>query len=180
MKSPSVVEDIYKESLSYYIRYSCFPPGFDAYYLADERGWTFAHYAACHGILPDWFRSYDWADHSGWTVGHQDAISCTLPEWFDDWYAEDQYGLTVIQRYVNSGIENRIDRKFLFALKIRLNSQLTVAEYILDKNNHIKPRSRDRLEAEVLAWMASREIEEIHLGRPGCSFKLKCTKLLVS
>jgi|GEM_PF-1912106 len=77
----------------------CLPEWFHEWNMADEDGWTVAHFAAYHVNIPehfDWQRFGRMRDNIyGETVYHEAASSKCLPQWFDEWDIADNNGKTV-------------------------------------------------------------------------------------
>jgi len=59
------------------------PKNLNQWDLADNKGRTVAHEAACRRHLPENFNQWDLADDEGWTVAHEAASYGYLPENFD-------------------------------------------------------------------------------------------------
>lgn len=63
--------------------------------VADEDGWTVAHYLASRDLLPEWFDDWLLADQDGVTVAHAAASVKKLPANFPHWKAASEGGVTV-------------------------------------------------------------------------------------
>jgi hypothetical protein len=78
------------------------PAAFSQWGLADEYGWTVAHWAAFHGDLPADFTLWDLADKNRYTVAHAAAVYGHLPEDFTHWGLANNDGLTVLHQLLSS------------------------------------------------------------------------------
>jgi hypothetical protein len=76
------------------------PVDFSQWDIANNDGWTVAHWAAWIGDLPDNFTQWDLADKDGWTVAHEAVSYRYIPFDFSQWGLIDNNGLSVLRRFV--------------------------------------------------------------------------------
>ncbi len=91
----------------------CLPEWFDRWEIADEDGFTVAHFVAYHNNIPG---NFDWERYGmmrdgkyGETVYHEAASSKGLPEWFHGWDIADNNGKTVAH---NAALRRALPRDF--------------------------------------------------------------------
>lgn len=149
--------DTFTDAYLHLARYRKLPDDFCRLDLSDERGSTLAHWATFYQALPEDFEYWHWADKQGSTVAHWAVGNGNLPQRFTAWHLVDGDGVTVIENLVKLGMEYWTDRAALFALKVRPELDLTVADYILKSD---LKQEYPELKAEVLAWKVAQEIHK--------------------
>lgn len=78
-------------------------PSRDDWEVADEEGWTIAHYWTLHHKPGKNFPHWALADNRGWTVAHSAASVGNLAEDFNAWGLKDEKGDTVAHIAIRSG-----------------------------------------------------------------------------
>lgn len=83
------------ESIVLGLQYSSRKPSERDWDVADEEGWTVAHFWVQHHCMPHDFPYWQLADKDGWSVAHTAAIQGKLPADFKLWDIADKNGNSV-------------------------------------------------------------------------------------